>query len=181
MLPALIVAIGLLPGATMPRSITPALAQQQAATPAPSSASAPPKSTKPCVETTGAHASGNPYCAPRQKKKKKPAHPDSANTDPAKTVVRNGGTNEPTVAITPGLSQQQVSKQMQDTDRLLNSAESKLKAISSRQLSSTQQDTVTQIKSYMEQSKAAANAGDIQRAFNLANKADLLSADLLSH
>jgi len=40
---------------------------------------------------------------------------------------------------------------------------------------------VKQIKSYMEQAKGAAKDGDVQRAYNLAVKANLLSAELAEH
>jgi hypothetical protein len=40
---------------------------------------------------------------------------------------------------------------------------------------------VTQIRNYVQQAKAAENAGDLQRARNLAFKAQLLSDDVLRH
>ena len=64
------------------------------------------------------------------------------------------------------------------TDQLLASSDANLKKISGRQLSDGQQDTVKQIKSYMEQAKVAKDDGDVQRAYNLAMKANLLSAEL---
>jgi len=70
---------------------------------------------------------------------------------------------------------------MKNTDQLLASADANLKVIASRQLSAAQQDTVAQIKSFMEQARAASSNGDVQRAYNLANKANMLSADLKGH
>ncbi|MGA8152271.1 MAG: hypothetical protein WB952_15065 [Terriglobales bacterium] len=95
--------------------------------------------------------------------------------------MRNGSTTDPTVAISPGLSEQQISQQMKKTDQLLAAADANLKVISGRQLSASQQDTVTQIKSFIEQAKTASSSGDVQRAYNLANKANLLSVDLKGH
>ena len=40
---------------------------------------------------------------------------------------------------------------------------------------------VKQVRTYMEQAKAAAGAGDLERANNLATKAQLLSAELAKH
>lgn len=80
--------------------------------------------------------------------------------------------------LAPGLTQKQASEQGQKTSDLLNATEGNLKKISMRQLDTAQQATVAQIKSYVEQAKAAANDGDLQRAYNLALKANLLSADL---
>ncbi len=104
-----------------------------------------------------------------------------AGTGPSKTVVRNGGTTDPAVDLSPGLSRQQASHRIESTNQLLAASNENLKKISGRQLSANQQDTVTQIKSYMEQAKGAANDGDVQRAYNLALKASLLSAELAGH
>jgi len=64
---------------------------------------------------------------------------------------------------------------------LLATSDANLKKISGRQLNASQQDTVKQIKSYMDQAKKAATGGDVQRAYNLAVKANLLSAELAGH
>jgi hypothetical protein len=98
--------------------------------------------------------------------------------DSNKTVIRNGGTTEPIVDLSPGLSKQQASNQLHETDKRLAATDVNLKKIAGRQLSATQQDTVKQIKSYMEQANAAKTSGDVQRAYNLAVKANLLSAEL---
>ena len=107
-----------------------------------------------------------------------PAAPAPAGTTPEKKVVKDGGTDEPTVDLSPGVNQKQASEQAMRTDQLLASSDANLKKISGRQLSASQQDTVKQIKSYMEQATAAKNNGDMQRAYNLAVKANLLSAEL---
>lgn len=70
---------------------------------------------------------------------------------------------------------------MKITYQLLTSSEANLKQVSGRQLSANQQDTVNQIKSYIEQANAAAKGGDLQRAHNLAVKANLLSTELAEH
>jgi len=70
---------------------------------------------------------------------------------------------------------------MESTNQLLATSDANLKKIAGRQLSESQQDTVKQIKTYMEQAKNAANGGDLQRAYNLAVKANLLSAELVGH
>jgi hypothetical protein len=75
----------------------------------------------------------------------------------------------------------QASQQSDHTRQLLESSEANLKKISARPLNESQQETVKQINSYMEQSKAATHEGDVQRAYNLAVKANLLSAELVGH
>ncbi len=77
------------------------------------------------------------------------------------------------------MSAEQVSSQRQNTTQLLSATDANLKQISSRPMSSSQQDSISQIRKYMEQAKAAEQAGDVQRAHNLASKALLLSEDLV--
>ena len=54
-----------------------------------------------------------------------------------------------------------------------------LKKIEGRQLNPSQQEMVSQIKQFRKQSKTAAAAGDLDRAHNLALKAQLLSDELV--
>lgn len=79
------------------------------------------------------------------------------------------------------MSAEQASRQRQNTTQLLAATDTNLKQISSRQLNPSQQDSVSQIRKYIEQAKAAEQAGDVQRAHNLASKALLLSDDLAKH
>jgi hypothetical protein len=79
------------------------------------------------------------------------------------------------------VSDEQASRQRQSTTELLATTDSNLKQLAARQLNVTQQDSVSQIRKYMEQAKTAEDAGDVQRAQNLASKALLLSDDLVKH
>jgi hypothetical protein len=103
------------------------------------------------------------------------ATPTSAG--PTKTVVRNGSAADPTVDLSPAPSSQEASR-LETYSHLLAATDADLQKISARQLSASQQDTVKQIKSYVEEAKEAAKDGDVQRAYNLAVKANLLSAEL---
>ena len=99
---------------------------------------------------------------------------------PPKIVVRQGGATEPSIQLAGGRVTGQASDQKNAAIQLLGQTEENLKKISGQQLSSEQQDTVTQIHQFMQQSKAAAANGDSERARNLAWKAELLSEDLVS-
>lgn len=112
---------------------------------------------------------------------RKPAAAAKSCSTPEKKVIRNGGTTDPAVQLAPGMSADQASSQRQNTSQLLAATDANLKQISARQLNPTQQDSVSQIRKYMEQAKAAEDAGDVQRAHNLASKAVLLSDDLVKH
>lgn len=137
----------------------------------------PPKQEQPDA------AAKKPKSAPKAARKKhhrKSTHQSSSAT-PEKKVVRNGGTADPVVQLSPSVSPEQASSQRQNTTQLLAATDANLKQISSRQMTSGQQDSVSQIRMYMEQAKAAEQAGDVQRAYNLASKALLLSEDLVKH
>lgn len=102
------------------------------------------------------------------------------NCPPPKIVVRQGGAIEPSIQLAGGPPTAQTSDQKNAAIQLLGTTEENLKKISGRQLSSEQQDTVTQIQQFMQQSKAAAANGDAERARTLAWKAELLSEDLVN-
>lgn len=111
--------------------------------------------------------------------------PGNANSAPLKPcppplkVVRNGGSNEPTVQLNAGRTPEQAIHQLSTTEQFANAAEENLRKIDGRELSSSQKEMVSQIKQYMEQSKAAVAAGDLERGRNLAMKAQLLSNELV--
>jgi hypothetical protein len=114
------------------------------------------------------------------KKKQAAKVPDPKSEDvPEKRVIRNGSATDPTTQISPSVPPQQASSQIQNTNTLLTTADENLKKISGTQLNTDQEDMVKQIHTYMEQAKAAAGAGDVERANNLATKAQLLSAELV--
>jgi len=62
---------------------------------------------------------------------------------------------------------------------MLQSTEENLKKIETTQMTSNQQDMVKQVRQFVDQSKAATTAGDVDRARTLAWKAQLLSEELL--
>jgi hypothetical protein len=97
---------------------------------------------------------------------------------PPKKVVRNGGSPEPTVQLKGGTAEE-ASHQRSTTDQLATATQENLKKIAERQLTPSQQEIVSQIKQFMEQSKAAVAAGDLERGRNLAMKAHLLSDELV--
>ena len=62
---------------------------------------------------------------------------------------------------------------------MLAETQANLKKTGGQQLTANQQDMVNQIQQFMDQSKTAAEAGDLERAQNLALKAKLLSDELV--
>jgi hypothetical protein len=98
---------------------------------------------------------------------------------PPKKVVRNGGSDEPTVQLTGGTPAEQASHQRSTTEQITAATEENLKKVAGRELSPSQQEIVNQIHQFMEQSKKAVAAGDLERGHNLAIKAHLLSDELV--
>jgi hypothetical protein len=147
------------------------------ATPAPDVAQ-PPQNATPEATAKPPESKTKAATRKRRRRKRAAAAPGAA---PEKKVVRNGGTADPVVQLAPGMSAEQASSQRQSTTQLLATTDANLKQISTRQLSTSQRDSISQIRKYMEQAKAAEAAGDVQRAHNLASKAVLLSDDLVKH
>jgi hypothetical protein len=139
------------------------------------------QAAKPCPATSDSSSAKPADCKPAPIKRRKNQHAQpvqSGDTGPSKTVVRNGSTPEPSVAISPDVSDQETSRKLNSADRLLVSADANLKQIAGQQLTASQEDTVKQIRVYMEQARTAEKNGEVQRAYTLANKANLLAADL---
>jgi protein TonB len=160
-----------------PQEATPDQPATPQSTPAQDSKQPPEASQAPATEVK---PESKPSPTKKSKKRSKKAAAKPGN-GPTKTVVRNGGTVDPEVQLSPGVSQEQASRQRKNTSQLLETTEANLRKISVRQLDATQQDMVKQIRAYMDQAKTAAGSGDLQRARNLAFKAHLLSAELLQH
>ncbi len=115
----------------------------------------------------------------KPRNKPKPAPRPAA--EPQKTVVQQGSTPDPKAQISPRLAPAQASRKILTTAELLASTDDNLKKLSGSQLSPAQQEMVNQIQSYVQQSKTAEDAGDLQRSQNLAFKARLLSDELTQH
>ena len=98
--------------------------------------------------------------------------------EPPTRVVRNGGTKEPTVDFSATKSPQEVKQRTDSINQLLDKTEADLKSISGRTLTAAQQETISQIKMYTQQARAALADGDLERAQTLASKGSVLAADL---
>jgi hypothetical protein len=162
-----------------PSEQAPAGSAQQPETSKPASANTRSSKTDPGAKTSKSTAAK----AKKHHRKHPKKHPKKTQVDsePSKVVVPNGGTSDPNVQLAPSLTRQQAANQRQDTNQLLASTESNLKAIADSQLKSSQQDVVKQIEQYVAQAKEATKAGDLERAHNLALKAQLLSEELVKH
>jgi hypothetical protein len=139
--------------------------------------SGPAKATKPAQASPQAPTQEPAAAKPHGPVRKKHAAPVPGQPPPKK-VVREGSTADPTTQLAPGISLEQASRERQTTTQLLSSTDAALLQLSGRQLSSDQQETLAQIRKFMQQSKAADQDGDPQLAYKLALKAHLLSDGL---
>jgi len=104
------------------------------------------------------------------------ATPPAKDCPPAKIVVPQGGTVEPSIQLAGG---DQAAQKRDAANQMLGSTETNLKRIAGLQLSDAQKGTVVQIRQFVDQSKAALAAGDLERGNTLAWKAQVLSEDLV--
>jgi len=98
---------------------------------------------------------------------------------PPKVIVQQGGASEPTIQLAGGTPGAQASHERDTANQMLGATQANLKKIAGRQLTPNQQDMVNQIHQFMDQSKTAVDAGDLDRARTLAWKAQLLSEELI--
>jgi hypothetical protein len=124
-------------------------------------------------KTDAGSASGN-----RRRRKRAASAPNGA---PHKIVVREGGASEPAAQIAPGMTPAEATRQRHNAEQLLGATDDKLKRLAGRTLDAKQQETVGQIRNYMEGARSALKEGDVRRANTLAQKAHLLSEDLVRH
>lgn len=112
----------------------------------------------------------------RRRRKRAAAAPSSG---PRKIVVREGGADEPTAQIVPGITPADASRQRQNAEQLLGSTDVQLKPLAGRALDAQQQEMLAQIRNYVEGARSALKEGDVRRASTLAEKAHLLAEDLV--
>jgi outer membrane biosynthesis protein TonB len=140
----------------------------------------PDASTAPPADTTVIPEKKLDVAAPKTlaKRRKRPAPTPG---QPRKVVVREGGTSEPAAQIAPDMTPAEAARQRQSAELLLGTTGDHLRQLDSRTLNTRQQETVEQIKNYMNGARAALKEGDVHRASTLAEKGNELAQDLLRH
>jgi len=137
-----------------------------------------PSETTPAPEPKTAESVEKKHTAARKKRRKRAA---ASSGTPRKVVVREGGAREPAEQIVPGMTPAEAVRQRQNAEQWLNSTDGQLKQLAQRSLNQDQQETIGQIRNYMDGARAALREGDLRRASTLAEKAHLLSEDLVTH
>jgi outer membrane biosynthesis protein TonB len=139
-------------------------------------------------EEAAAQKAPPPLPTKKTRKKAKPtqatAQPSPAQTAAPPTTAElhpppNPANSAAEVAIGPDITSAQAARDRQSTSRLLDTTENDLKRVDSSNLSSDQQAMLTQIRTYISQSRKAITEGDYERASNLAKKAQVLTDELM--
>jgi outer membrane biosynthesis protein TonB len=115
--------------------------------------------------------------APTRSKPAPPPHKQSAEPQTAETPSEQ--TRPPAPQISPELSPNDQATYAHKTDEDISVAQKNLQQSQDKRLSAAQLDLVEKIRSFVSQSREASKAGDWARAQNLAQKARLLSVELI--
>jgi hypothetical protein len=107
-----------------------------------------------------------------------PATDPAKNCPPEKTIVRKGGITEQSIQLAGGSAGDQAQKR-DAANQMIAATEQNLYKLTGRQLSNAERDSVIQIRQFVDQSRTALTAGNLERAQTLAWKAKLLSEDLI--
>jgi hypothetical protein len=107
-----------------------------------------------------------------------PATDPPKNCPPEKTIVRKGGISEQSIQLAGGSAGDQAQKR-DAANQMIAATEQNLYKLTGRQLSNAERDSVIQIRQFVDQSRTALTAGNLERAQTLAWKAKLLSEDLI--
>jgi hypothetical protein len=137
-----------------------------------------PAETTPSPEQKPAESVEKKLTVPRKKRHKRTPAPSGT---PGKVVIREGGARAPAEQIAPGITPAEAVRQRQNVEQWLDSTDGQLTQLAQRQLNPQQQETVGQIRNYMKGARGALREGDVRRASTLAEKAHLLSDDLMQH
>jgi hypothetical protein len=135
----------------------------------------PPKrrSRKKPTPPTASVQAGNPPISPAQAN----SSTNSTTVAMAHPPANPAGEAAPDIAIGADVSSAQLTHQKQSTAQLLEETEKTINGL--KGLSHAEEETLAEIRAYVNQSRKATTEGDFERAYNLATKAHLLSDALV--
>lgn len=168
------------PARTTPQVLVPSIEAEPQPTPPPQPElnATPNPAPAPAQAVAPSSAQQKPKPKPRKPSPRKPAQlaqpaqAEQPRPEPAKPAAPNNS-----VQITAAVPRAAVQSQKQETEQLLRNSQGRLAGIN-RSLSDGEQGMLRQAHNYIAQSNQALQAGDIERAYNLAIKANLLANEL---
>ena len=141
----------------------------------------PPAEGQPAQPATEANKPAPEVIQPKPKTHIARKRKDVKPATPSRIIVEDGGTETTTPPPTPpplvADSSSDAASRQRETESLLSSSEHDVASLH-RSLSNEEQAIVRHIHSYVDQSRQALKDGDVDRAYNLAIKAHLLSDSL---
>lgn len=166
------------PARTTPPVLVPSIEAEPQLAPPPQPA--PDENATPTPEATPAVTTESntqkPKPKPRKPVVKKPVQSAPAPVEPPKPEPVKP-TPDDSVQITADVPRAAVQSQRQNTEQLLRNSQGRLAGIS-RSLSESEQGMLRKARNYITQSSQALQDGDVERAYNLAVKANLLTNEL---
>jgi hypothetical protein len=143
---------------------------------APDTDASPPSESAPVVApSVAAEEPATPITIPATKAPN-PRRPP----EPAVEATVEQPVKKPVPVISPQLSPADQANYEKKTGDDVNVAEKNLQAAQGKQLNASQQDIVDKVRSFVMQARDASKSGDWARAQNLAQKARLLSIELIN-
>jgi hypothetical protein len=172
-----------LPAQTQPPTVSQPEPEKPPAEPKPEEI---PLTQPPVTETTPEPLPPAPKPKPHSRRKKPTPQPNAGTPTETKPGVAKPATtskpadNKPSenVQISAEVPQNVANQRRQQTEDLLNTAETNLKKVT-RSLTDGEQSMQRQVRNFITQSRLAVQDGDFERAYNLATKAQQLSQELV--
>jgi len=154
---------------------TPAVAEaERPMTIAPDTDAVPPVEDTAAPPVVADDAAPPPAPVATARAPRKPVEP------PAQEAATETASRPPAPQISPQLSQVDQASYERKTNEDVSAARKNLQAALGKQLNAAQQDLLEKIRSFLSQSLDASKSGDWARAQNLAQKARLLSTELIN-
>jgi hypothetical protein len=161
-----------------PAAPAPSAELERPMTIAPDTTATPPSEPVSPPPPVSADASAPPPAAVPKTKPPKPPKPST--TESQAEPPADQPAHPPAPQISPQLSPSDLAAYQRRTSEDISAAEKNLQQAAGKQLSAAQHDLYEKIQSFLAQSRDASKGGDLARAQNLAQKARLLSVELVN-
>lgn len=162
-----------------PAAPTPSAELERPMTVAPDTTATPPSEPVSPPPAVSADSSTPPPVTVPKTKPPRPPKPSASSESQAEPSADQPA-HPPAPQISPQLSPGDQAAYQHRTSEDISAAEKNLQQAAGKQLSAAQHDLYEKIQSFLAQSRDASKAGDLARAQNLAQKARLLSVELVN-
>lgn len=88
---------------------------------------------------------------------------------------------DPEITFAPSITPEEASRETNETNQMLQTAEANLKIVLERGPDAGRRDVIAEVRNYMNQARVSLDSGNIERAHKLAVKATVLTNNMLKH